>query len=388
MRAASIGGLALALGLIAICTGSVPIRTIETLVGRVAPIILFLITISIVVNLCSKAGLFTWLATSAARLSKGRNWLLWITVILLGAICTAFLSLDTTAVLLTPIVVSLAIAAGINPVPFAFTTVWLANIGSLFLPVSNLTNLLALEMDIVSGPADFLRATFLPALAAVVVTALVSYVLFRKDLDLGGRHCLMPRGPAADKRLLVICGVVLGILVLLLATSIPYWITTSVAALVLIGAFSVRNRPSISFSLVPWGIILLAAGLMFVVPMLHDLSANQIGENLAPGEHTGWSLLGISASGVFTSNIMNNLPAYLLLEPLATSPISLVALLIGTNAGPLLTPWASLANLLWHDQLHRVGIRISWKRFCLLGILVVPGAVGIPLVVAILASGR
>lgn len=386
MRSACIGGIGLTFGLIAIWMGKVPTTSIQNIYDRVGPIILFLITISIVVNLCSDAGLFTWLASSAARFSRGRNWLLWALTIALCTVCTAFLSLDTTAVLITPIVVALAIAAGINPVPLAFTVVWCANIGSLFLPVSNLTNLLAAEKDIISSPSEFSQTTFLPALSAVAVTAAASYVLFRKDLNLAGCHGVINQTPVADKRLLAVCGTVLGILVLLLMTNIPYWMSTSVAALVLVAIFFVRSRPSIVLSLVPWGVIVLAVGLVFAVQVLHDLGAYQAIGELTPTEHNGWNLLWVSASGAISSNIMNNLPAYLLLEPVVTSPLSLVALLIGTNAGPLVTPWASLANLLWHDQLQRAGVHILWKTFCLLGILILPMAVGVPTIIVILTG--
>ncbi|MCQ8115681.1 hypothetical protein NP565_24235, partial [Vibrio parahaemolyticus] len=66
-------------------------------------------------------------------------------VVALATVATAFLSLDTTAVLLTPVVVSMAVARKLDPLPFAFVTVVLANTASLVLPVSNLTNLLASE---------------------------------------------------------------------------------------------------------------------------------------------------------------------------------------------------------------------------------------------------
>lgn len=50
---------------------------------------------------------------------------------------------------------------------------------------------------------------------------------------------------------------------------------------------------------------------------------------------------------------MNNLPAYLALEPGARTAGELMALIIGVNAGPIITPWGSLATLLWADQLRR-----------------------------------
>ena len=50
----------------------------------------------------------------------------------------------------------------------------------------------------------------------------------------------------------------------------------------------------------------------------------------------------------------------------------LAALLIGVNAGALITPWVSLATLLWHSRLHSLGIGVRWSRYVLLGPIVAP----------------
>jgi len=90
----------------------------------------------------------------------------------------------------------------------------------------------------------------------------------------------------------------------------------------------------------------------------------------------------LSATGVAGANVVNNLPAYLALEPVAESPLRIAALLIGVNAGPLITPWASLATLLWHQRLTALDVELSWRRYALLGLLVVPLTV-IPAVLAL-----
>jgi len=46
--------------------------------------------------------------------------------------------------------------------------------------------------------------------------------------------------------------------------------------------------------------------------------------------------------------------------------------LIGVNAGVLVTPWASLATLLWHQRLRRLDVEVSWSRYALLGVVVAP----------------
>ena len=70
-----------------------------------------------------------------------------------------------------------------------------------------------------------------------------------------------------------------------------------------------------------------------------------------------------------SANAINNLPAYLVLEPAAGDPVALMALLIGVNLGPLVTPWASLATLLWHHRVTALGVEIRWGRFALWGVV-------------------
>ena len=38
-----------------------------------------------------------------------------------------------------------------------------------------------------------------------------------------------------------------------------------------------------------------------------------------------------------------------------------MALLVGVNAGPLITPWASLATLLWLQRCRTAGIVVPWR---------------------------
>ena len=89
---------------------------------------------------------------------------------------------------------------------------------------------------------------------------------------------------------------------------------------------------------------------------------------------------GFAGVGMLGANVVNNLPAYLALESAAGSPVRLAALLIGVNAGPLITPWASLATLLWHERLHAVGVDVPWNRYILLGLVVAPLTVALAVI--------
>ena len=143
MILAVLGGGLLLLGIVAVVAGVLPAPEALTLGERVAPVLGFVVAITVVAVIAAEAGVFDRLADGAARLARGRGGVLWLLVVAVSVVSTVFLSLDTTAVLLTPVVVVLARRVGLSPIPFAMTTVWLANTGSLLLPVSNLTNLLA-----------------------------------------------------------------------------------------------------------------------------------------------------------------------------------------------------------------------------------------------------
>ncbi|GAB3299389.1 SLC13 family permease [Pseudoclavibacter terrae] len=362
-------------------TGLLPAPELLELGERVVPVLAFVVAITIVAELASEAGVFSALADRLARLGRGRLWMLWMLVLLLAVVSTAFLSLDTTAVLVTPVVVLLAVHVGVSPIPFALATVWLANTASLFLPVSNLTSLLAAR-SFDGGPLQFLALTWAPALVGVVASAAILSFVFRRQLD---RRYRMPT-PASipDRPLLIFSSIITALLLPLLVSGVEVAIPAGAAALLLIAAFATRRRDALRFGLVPWQALGIAGSLFVLVEAAH---AHGLSELLAAVSGRGddpLSLLQLAAIGAASANGINNLPAYLALEPVADSPARLVALLIGVNLGPLVTPWASLATLLWHERLVSLGVTISWMRFVALGLVGV--AIIVPLATLALAA--
>ena len=94
---------------------------------------------------------------------------------------TAVLSLDTTVVLLTPVVHETAARLRLRPKPYVYACTHLANSASLLLPVSNLTNLLAFSVSTLSL-TGFTAAMGLPWVVAIAVEYVVFRVFFRADL--------------------------------------------------------------------------------------------------------------------------------------------------------------------------------------------------------------
>ena len=162
-------------------------------------------------------------------------------------------------------------------------------------------------------------------------------------------------------------------LVIALTVGVTVWIAALVAAVALVVVAAFRAPSELKPSRVPWSTLVFAAGLFVVVETLHTTGiTDPIVNALSGGTGTG-SLLVLAGAGGVTANAIDNLPAYLVLEPSAGhEALRYAALFIGVNAGCLITPWASLATLLWHARLAAEGVHLSWGRYMALGCVVAP----------------
>lgn len=347
---------------------------VAEVVAQVAPVLVFLLAITVVAEVAQLAGLFDAMGVLAARLGRGRVIAMWLWVVLVACGATIVLSLDTTAVLLTPVVLAAARRLGLPPLPFAMTTVWLANTASLLLPVSNLTNLLAVY-HLPGGTRAYVALSWRPALAAIAVTVVVLWLLHRRDLR--GRYVVPAFEAPPDRVLFRIAAVVCLLLGPAFALGVPPAAAAVGAAVILFGALARRAPDQLRRIEVPWRMVLILAAVFAAVQValalgLEEVLRSAAGEGAAPSD-----LLRLAGSGAFTANLANNLPAYLALEPAAQGdPVRLMALLIGVGVAPIVTIWASLATVLWRERCVRVGVRVSARRFAAEGlVLAVPATV-------------
>lgn len=348
-----------------------PLFDLGGLVDRVVPILVFLVALTIVAEICDEAGLFDEAAHWAARLARGRVVVLWLLIVVLSTAATTLLSLDTTAVLLTPVAIVVARQVGAAALPFAMTTLWLANTGSLLLPVSNLTNLLARHPFSALGvgtTSEYVALLWRPAVVAVVMTVAVLWILNRRSFS--GRFGQPPRGEPHDRLLMLLSA---AIVVLMVAGFIlsPQPVYPAVAAALVLLVLTWRRAPQLLRSVRPPWLTVLALCVLFLVvdaALRHGLEGvlrSVVGSGTSLPD-----LARVSGVSAVSANAFDNLPAYLALEPTASdSPLRLVALLIGVNAGPLVTPWGSVATILWLRQCRRAGLVVSVPRLALQGLL-------------------
>lgn len=347
-------------------------------IREMAPTVVFLAAILALSHLCQREGLFRALGELIAQGSGGHPGRLLLLVFVIAALVTAVLSLDATAVLLTPVVFATASRLGVRPKPHVYATAHLANSASLLLPVSNLTNLLAMSAAGLSF-TTFAGVMAVPWLLAIGIEYAVFRRYFRADLSVP----VSPRESARPVRLpLFAIGVVAATLAGFVASGSlhlePFWAAIAGAAVLAGKRLLTRRRrfqqvKDLAGSVNPWFAAFVFA-LAIVVKGVTDHGLTDALRAVLP-HGTGWpELLWMAAVAALLANVVNNLPAVLVLLPLAApmGPLAVLAVLIGVNVGPNLTYVGSLATLLWRRIMADHEYEAELKEFTLLGLLTVP----------------
>ncbi|GIJ76837.1 arsenical pump membrane protein [Micromonospora phaseoli] len=346
-------------------TGLLPGPDAAAVLGRVLPLLLFLGTVVVLAELTAAAGVFDVLATRLAVAARGSWPGLFALCVGFAATTTIALNLDTTAVLLTPVLLTLAVTLRTPVAPLAVTTVWLANTASLMLPVSNLTNLLAADR-IGLDPLAYAEVMWLPQLAVLAVTTiLLWYCWWRRDRPAGGRFPApavhRPADPVLYRTALAACLLFVGAIL----AGAPVGLASAIAAGLLVLGFAIRSPGTLRPALLPWRLLLFVTGLFLVVQTIGQHGLNDLVAWLAGHDGGVLGVLRAGATGALLANLVNNLPAYLAGE--AVLPVDdrqrLLALLVGTNVGPLALPWASLATLLWLERCRAARVQVPVARF-------------------------
>jgi arsenical pump membrane protein len=342
-----------------LATGLLTYDEARDAVEHLAPVVAFLVTILVVSDVCARAGVFAaaaqrvgrWSGDSAARLFTG--------VFVLAALVTVTLSLDATVVLLTPVVLAAGVARAAPDEPGTYACLRMANSASLLLPVSNLTNLLALPRLDLTFTGFAVRTA--PVLAVVLVVEYVGLRLLFRDRLVGppGRDqqsiaqppIAVPRFPLA-----VVAAMLVGFAVLSPFGGEPWW--ASLAAAVVLGVWAIARglaRPIHLVHATHPGFAIWVLTLGVVVAGLSEGFLGDTVRDLAPSTTSLGALVAVAVLATVLANLLTNLSATLLLVPVV-APLgntAVLAALLGLNIGSGLTWTGSLANLLWRRTLRR-----------------------------------
>ncbi len=304
-------------------------------------------------------GFFASAGHGLARTAPSGGVLFLGTVVMVGAV-TAVLNLDTSVAFLTPVLVYTARRRGDGETPLVYASLLLANAGSLFLPGSNLTNLIAIGHLHLTG-GQFLARMWAPALAALIVTALVIAASEHGHLRARIPDAARRERPALGLGLAAV--VVAAALVLVLRSpAVPVF----AVGLVAVGLHVVTRGDSPKRVVQVLGLPVLT-GLFAVAVALGTLGRVWSGPSTLLAHLDIWGTAAVAAVGAV---LVNNLPAASLLA--ARTPTHPSAMLIGLNLGPNLFVTGSLAWILWLRAARTAGASPSIAKASRLGAVAVP----------------
>jgi arsenical pump membrane protein len=304
-------------------------------------------------------GLFAAAGHQLARVAR-RGSVLFVGATVLIGVVTATLNLDTSVAFLTPVLIYTARSRGGGEAPLLYGCLLLSNAGSLFLTGSNLTNLIVLSHVHLSGAA-FLTRMWAPALAALIVTAVVVVAFEHRALRVDAGELTRPDRPAFGLGL----GAVVASTVLVVTLRSPA-LPVAIVGIVAIGIRLVGRRDQLRHVLdvlSPQTLI----GLFGVAVALGTLGRAWSGPTTLLAHLDLW---GTAVFAAVASVLLNNLPAASLLA--ARVPRHPYALLVGLNLGPNLFVTGSLAWLLWLRAARNAGARPSIATASRIGAVAVP----------------
>lgn len=350
-----------------------------------ADVLVFLFALMLLSNLLDRSGFFEWAAIWAARLAKGNGKSLYRNVFVLGAIITALLSLDTTAIILTPIVLSFVRRLKLPALPFLIACAFIANTGSLLLPVSNLTNLLF------QGAFHFSFTSFaLRMVVPQIIVVMLNYFLFkyrfRKQLPEKFELVALPDPDSVvvDRgyflgAVAVLIGVTIGYFFGALLGIAPYVIAIAGAAVLFCWGLVRKAAGKEVLKGISWSLFPFIIGLFVVIQGVENLGLAKYAANgMSALQHEPlfFQMLGTAFGSGLGSNLINNIPMAMLsvsvlIEAHAIDLLKYAALL-GCNLGPNITVAGSLATMLVISSARQRGEKMDAYDFFRIGVWVTP----------------
>ena len=361
-------------------------------VGRVTNIVwdatLAFIGIIILSMVLDEIGFFEWCAIKMAKLSKGNGHLMFVYALILGSFVSALFANDGAALILTPILLAKMRLLKLNTktiLAFLLAGGFISDSASLPFVFSNLTNIVTANYFNI-GFLEYIQNMFIPYLVSTFVSILVLWLFLRNDIPKKIDITLLSdeNSVLKSKTLFKFSWFFLALLLMGYFIGDHYDLPISIFALgggVLFLAISaymnVVNAKEIIKN-APWQVVWFSIGLYIVVYGLKNAGLTDylaiVLKDLASRGDT-IAIVGTGFISAFLSAIMNNMPTIMIMD-IALHDVGNSALayanIIGCNLGPKMTPFGSLATLLWLHVLAGKGVKIGFWEYSKFGLMVTP----------------
>lgn len=351
-------------------------------------VIFLLIGMMIVIGVIEETGIFQWLAYQAYRLSRGKVWLLAIILMTITAMASALLDNVTTMLLITPIILEIALAAGINPLSLVLPALLAANVGGL-------ATLIGTPVNIMIGSFVGLSFNdFVVNLTPGVLLALIALMVFvqlryRKEYHTPKRRLspalmkqLEENGRIRDMTKLRKSGIVFAVLLVLFIVGERFHLSPAIAALAGAVVMLIWVNPDIEqmMGVVDWTTLLFFIGLFIVVGAVQEVGVlSFVGDGISRlvGSNLTVALLIIVWVAAILSGVVDNIPFAAAMLPVvkfltrtipgAESNALYYGLAIGADLGGNSSLIGSSANLVVAGITERAGYKITFRKFLQVG---------------------
>jgi len=353
-------------------------------------VIFLLLGMMIIVSVLRRTGVFEYVAIWAAKRAKGSPFRVMLLLVLITALASAFLDNVTTVLLIAPVTLLVCERLDISPTPFLIAEVLASNLGGAATLIGDPPNIIIASRSGLTFN-DFLVHMAPIAALAVAALCVMLPLLFRGSFKVDPERAsdvmgLDEREAIKDRRLLVICGVVLAGVFTGFVGHTVFHVEPSVVALLGAGVLLLASRSKAGDVMpgVEWETLVFFAGLFIMVGAL--VKTGVIGQVAkAAAAATGGDalvasmlILGVSA---LLSGIVDNIPYTAAMSPVVleltqgvTDPTQAEALwwslAIGADFGGNLTAIGASANVVVLGIAARSGSPISFWEFTRKGAVV------------------
>jgi anion transporter len=353
-------------------------------------VIFLLLGMMIIVGVLRQTGVFEYVAIWAAKRAKGSPFRVMVLLVLITAFASALLDNVTTVLLIAPVTLLVCERLGVSPVPFLIAEVFASNIGGAATLIGDPPNIIIASRSGLTFNDFLLHMTPIAALCVAALVAMLPLLFrgsFHGDPDrVADVMGLNEREAIKDRRLLIICGVVLtGVFVGFVGHAALH-IEPSVVALLGAGLLVLlsRSKPRDFMQSVEWETLLFFAGLFIMIGALVKTGViAQLAE--AAARATGGDPLTATMLILFVSallsGVIDNIPYTAAMSPIVlqltqgiADPVQANALwwslAIGADFGGNLTAIGASANVVILGIAMRSGYPISFWEFTRKGAIV------------------
>ncbi|MFY4823067.1 arsenic transporter [Aliarcobacter butzleri] len=383
-----IGTTAILGAIVALILGVVSINDVLDVTNIVWDATLAFIGIIILSLVLDEIGFFEWCALKMAKFSKGSGIRMFVYSILLGSFVSALFANDGAALILTPILLAKMRVLQLSTktiIAFLLAGGFISDSASLPFVFSNLTNIVTANYFNI-GFVDYFLNMIVPFIVSVIASIVFLWLILRKDIPkrVDIRLLKEPKSVIKNMNLFYFSWFFLAFLLSAYALGDIYKLPISFFALggalvLLIIASLIKsvNAKNI-IKEAPWQIVWFSIGLYIVVYGLKNAGLTEYLTTILNYLVLQGDTIAIISTGFISailSAVMNNLPTIMIMD-IALKDIPNEALayanIIGCNLGPKMTPFGSLATLLWLHVLAKKGIKISFWEYSKFGLIITP----------------